>query len=382
MKYISFKLLIICILLPPVLYVFSIQSLERHLQGRYTKEIEDIYTGDTRPLFDGSIQLKKAINNNIDSYLKSKTLISWGVKTSVTVTTKRNTILYPTVFEDEQVLLLQPDPMKVAADNYNIMNEGLVVNVDLKLAHNTIASNAILAFYIFVVGFVLYFYYSKSINKARREEMAKNNEIARLLEMETKQTDSIKDIKRDSVHLTSEVNKLKNKLENEKIKTSLNEDEMIKEIVSLEDKININLKHQKKKQDEIDALKEKINLLEMGRHKEEKQKAKRIDSIQKRFKALYKNISVQKRALSGFIELTDDMKIKGEEIIHQLNEAPDLVPIKRKVFGKKTREKALEVIFAYRGRLYFRKSKENKIEILAIGTKNTQAKELEFLSNL
>ncbi|MBW2201541.1 MAG: hypothetical protein JRF71_12035 [Deltaproteobacteria bacterium] len=382
MKYISFKLLIICILLPPVLYVFSIQSLERHLQGRYTKEIEDIYTGDTRPLFDGSIQLKKAINNNIDSYLKSKTLISWGVKTSVTVTTKRNTILYPTVFEDEQVLLLQPDPMKVAADNYNIMNEGLVVNVDLKLAHNTIASNAILAFYIFVVGFVLYFYYSKSINKARREEMAKNNEIARLLEMETKQTDSIKDIKRDSVHLTSEVNKLKNKLENEKIKTSLNEDEMIKEIVSLEDKININLKHQKKKQDEIDALKEKINLLEMGRHKEEKQKAKRFDSIQKRFKALYKNISVHKRALSGFIELTDDMKIKGEEIIHQLNEAPDLVPIKRKVFGKKNREKALEVIFAYRGRLYFRKSKENKIEILAIGTKNTQAKELEFLSNL
>jgi len=382
MKYISFKLLIICILLPPVLYVFSIQSLERHLQGRYTKEIEDVYTGDTRPLFDGSIQLKEAINNNIDRYLKSKALIPWGVKTSVTVTTKGNTILYPAVFEDEQVLLLQPDPMKVAADNYSIMNEGLVVNIDLKLAHNTIVSNAILTFYIFVVGFVLYFYYSKSINRARREEMEKNNEIVRLLEMEIKRTDSIKDLKQDSLHLTSEVNKLKNKLKNEKIKTSLNEDEMIKEIVSLEDKININLTHQKEKQDEIDALKKKINLLEMGRHKEEKLKTKQIDSIQKRFKALYKNISVNKRAISGFIELNNDIKIKGEEIIHQLNEAPDLVPIKRKVFGKRNREKALEVIFAYRGRLYFRKSKENKIEILAIGTKNTQAKELEFLSNL
>jgi hypothetical protein len=382
MKYISFKLLIICILLPPVLYVFSLQSLERHLKSRYTKEIEDVYAGDTRLLFHGSIQLKEAINNNIDRYLKTKALIPWGVKTSVTVTTKHNTILYPAVLEDEQVLLLQPDPLEVAADNYSIMNEGLLVNVDLKLAHNTIVSNAILAFYIFVVGFVLYFYYSKSINKARREEMEKNNEIARLLEMETKQTDSIKDLKQDSVHLTSEVNKLKNKLENEKIKTSLNEDEMIKEIVSLDDKININLKHQKEKQDEIDALKEKISLLEIGWHKKEKQKTKRIDSVQKRFKALYKNISVNKRAISGFIELNNDMKIKGEEIIHQLNEAPDLVPIKRKVFGEKTREKALEVIFAYRGRLYFRKSKENKIEILAIGTKNTQAKELEFLSNL
>jgi hypothetical protein len=362
--------------------VFSIQSLERYLQSRYKEEIEDVYMGDTRSLFDGSIQLKKAINNNIDRYLKSKALIRWGVKTNVTVTTKANTILYPAVFEDKQVLLLQPDPMKVAADNYSIMNEGLIINVDLKIAHNTIVSNAILAFYIFVVGFVLYFYYSKSINRARREDMAKNNEIVRLLEMETKQTKSINDLKQESLHLTSEVNKLKNLLETEKIKTSQNEDEMIKEILSLDDRININLKLQKEKQDEIDALKEKINLFEMERHKKEKQKTKRIGSVQKRFKALYKNLSVNKKALNGFIELNNDMKIKGEEIIHQLNEAPDLVPIKRKVFGKKTREKAFEVIFAYKGRLYFRKSKENKIEILAIGTKNTQAKELEFLSNL
>jgi hypothetical protein len=72
----------------------------------------------------------------------------------------------------------------------------------------------------------------------------------------------------------------------------------------------------------------------------------------------------------GFIELNDDMKIKGEEIIHQLNEAPDVVPIKRKVFAKNNQEKALELHFVYKGRLYFRTSKENRIEILAIGTKN------------
>jgi hypothetical protein len=46
----------------------------------------------------------------------------------------------------------------------------------------------------------------------------------------------------------------------------------------------------------------------------------------------------------GFIELNDDMKIKGEEIIHQLNEAPDVVPIKRKVFGKNTKKKLLKCI--------------------------------------
>ncbi len=60
LKFLSFKIFILCILLPTIFYIFSIQSIESHLKRRYTKEIEDIYTGDTRPLFDGSMRLKDA----------------------------------------------------------------------------------------------------------------------------------------------------------------------------------------------------------------------------------------------------------------------------------------------------------------------------------
>jgi hypothetical protein len=42
----------------------------------------------------------------------------------------------------------------------------------------------------------------------------------------------------------------------------------------------------------------------------------------------------------------------------------------------------LEVIFAYKGRLYFRNTKDKRVEVLAIGTKNTQARELEYLAKL
>ena len=98
MKFLSFKILILCILLPPILYIFSLQSIESHLNKRYAKEIGDIYTGDTRPLFDGSMRLKDAINNNIDRYLQSKEILSLGIKAKVTVATKQNTILYPAVF--------------------------------------------------------------------------------------------------------------------------------------------------------------------------------------------------------------------------------------------------------------------------------------------
>ena len=58
------------------------------------------------------------------------------------------------------------------------------------------------------------------------------------------------------------------------------------------------------------------------------------------------------------------------------------IVFKRKVFGKKNRETVFENIFAYKGRLYFRNIGDNSIEILAIGTKQTQSKDLAFLDKL
>lgn len=382
MKFLSFKIFILCILFPPILYILSIQSIESHLKRRYAKEIEDIYTGDTRPLFDGSVRLKDAVNKNIDSYLQSKAILSWGVKAEVTVTTKQNTILYPAVFNDEENSILPSTPKQIAADNYSLMNEGLVVNVNLLLEHNTLFSNAILAFYICFSLLILYLYYRTGRKKAKQEDTEKETEISRLLELEKNHTSNLQSLLKVKQKLISEIITIKRKRVDEKIRASKYEDEMIEEIVALEEKFANNIALQKEKQEEIDALKEKIKFFERERRKEGKQKTKVYNTVRKRFKTLYKNISVEKRALNGFLDLTDDMKIKGEEIIHKLNEDPNVVSVKRKVFGKKGRTTVQEVIFAYKGRLYFRKKKDNQIEILTIGTKNTQAKDLEFLDNI
>ena len=382
MKFLSFKILILCILLPPILYIFSLQSIESHLNKRYAKEIGDVYTGDSRPLFDGSVRLQDAINNNIDRYLQNKAILSWGVKAKVTVATKQNTILYPAVFNDEEGSILPSAPIQVATDNYNLMNEGLVVNVDLILEHNTLLSNAILAFYICISVLVLFLYYRTGIKKARREDTEKETKIARLLEFEKNHISRLKDLIKVKQKLISEIIKIKRKLIDERIRASKNEDDLIKEIVALEENINENIALQNEKQEEINALKEKIKLFEKERQKENKQKINNYDTFRKRFKTLYKNISVNKRAIDGFLDLTDDMKIKGEEIIHKLNEDPSFVLVKRKVFGKKGRATVQEVIFAYKGRLYFCKKKDGQIEILTIGTKNTQAKDLEFLDSI
>ena len=43
MKYFPFKILILCILMPPILYIASVQVLEKYLQSRYSDEIEEIF---------------------------------------------------------------------------------------------------------------------------------------------------------------------------------------------------------------------------------------------------------------------------------------------------------------------------------------------------
>ena len=86
--------------------------------------------------------------------------------------------------------------------------------------------------------------------------------------------------------------------------------------------------------------------------------------------------------MEGFLELTEDLKIKAEEVIRQLDLEPDKVIVKRKVFGKKNRKTAFEVIFGYRGRLYYSRNTTPAIEILAIGTKHTQNSDLEFLDRM
>ena len=298
-----------------------------------------------------------------------------GVKVAITVTSKQNTILYPAVVDVKEASLLPNDAMQIASDNYKLMNEGLVVNVDLVLEHNTLLTNIILGFFIFSSILVLSFYYWTGVKKAGQEEMEKNSELFRLKEIEVNHSDNLKALMKDKKNLISEIKKIKKQLKKDTVKARKNEDEMIKEIVALEDKINNKFNMLDERQEEIDALKEKIKLFEKEARKESKQKTKVYNSVRKRLKTLYKNISIDKRAIIGFLDLTEDMKIKSEEIIHKLNENPKIVPIKRKVFSKKGRATVQE-------RLYFRATKTSRIEILTIGTKNTQIKDLEYLDKV
>lgn len=380
MRFLSFKILALCILLPPILYIASALLIERYAHNRYSREIEETYIGDPQPLLQGSLPLKQAISKNIDRYLQSKSLVALGVAVDVAVTTKNGRILYPAAFEPGDEAPLISDPAAVAAENFALMNKEITVDVKTRFEHNRLLSNTILISSILLSLMILFFHYKSAARKAAIEDHEKSLEIDRLKKLEAENIQQLNALARERQSLQSELEVLQGILSDEQKKAERNEDDLIEEIESLEKKLERNIALQNTQQQEISALKEEIELSEKGRPPT--RKARPADTVRKRFRVLYKNLAISDRAISGYMDLNEELKLKAEELIHQLNSDPAAVTVKRKVFGGKGHKTVLEVIFGYKGRLYFRNTKQQQLEILAIGTKNTQARELEFLARL
>jgi len=292
----------------------------------------------------------------------------------VTVGTDNGRIVYPTYSNAGENPIADSDSMRIAAENYRILQEGLNVNVDVTFQHNTLISNLILGGYSFVFLLGLYFYYRTGVRRFMAEEHWQRENIDNLVAMEKSRSQKLFSLTQNREELVCEIKKTRKQLEDTKSKVGKNEDDFIEEIVKLEEKITKNIAFQ-------DELQKKIKSFEQDKRADTPKTGKDRKKIKKKFSVLYKNTIVHDRAISGFMALSDDLQIKSEEIIHQLNYDSQQVLIKRKVFSKKSRVTVLEVLFAYKGRLYFRNIK-GKIEILSIGTKNSQAGDLTFLDNL
>lgn len=382
MRNFPFKALILCVLLPPFVYVFSIQLLEKTIQASYEKGLAEVYTGDTRPLFDGSVRLQDAIRENVAGFIASRKLTHWGVRLSVSVKTTDGDYLYPSAYDGSGSGLDSQDSIAIARENFRLLSEGLVRTVEVEIKHNTLISNLILVSCATLSLLVFMVFYRRGIKMIQQEDLSRQQVIDNLSDERQKSLFQLQRLEDQRKRLSESVERMKTELDRERRKATAAEDEMIDELVTLEGKISENLALQESQLDEIDALKEMIRQYEKNNQAKTRQRLKSAEAIRKRFNALYKNTVIHDRAVEGFVELTDEMKIKAEEVIHQLNDDPKMVQIKRKVFGKKNRETVFEVIFAYKGRLYFRNIDGNRVEVLVVGTKLTQNKDLAFLDKL
>ncbi len=384
MKFFPFKIMCICLLLPPLLYAGSLHIIKSYLDQTYQQKVENIFLGDTESLMDGSVRIQNAITRNIESYLENDFLVRHlGIDPDILVVAGNGTIVYPSYnsgevdFNDDY----NKNPIKIARNNWEIINKGLRADVSIDPGHGTILANLILAFYLSAAMIVFLFFYRRGLKKAKTYEEETGKHIDELLKEEQEYRNIVEELTTERTRLFKDIDDLNKKFSEDRKKARVNEEEMFNEIITLEEKLNSYIELKQDKEDEIQQLRYKVDELE--RRKTGSARRRMYDFMEKRFSILYKHIVMSRKAMTGLIELQDDQQIKAEEIIHQLNEDPEKVSVKRKVFaGKKSRHSVLEVNFAYNGRLYFRHTEEKKMEIVLIGTKKTQNKDMEYLHNL
>lgn len=385
MKYFPFKVVVLCLIIPPVLYVITLAGLRDYLEKEYLLKVENGFIGNSSELLNGTVHIEDRIAKNIQAILKQDALVRMAeLDLEVKVTDGRGKIIYPVYVGTDGLqddALGYYDAQSVADNNFEILNSGLDVNVVLHLDNGSFLANFIFALYFGISVVVFFVFYKKGSKQAEKDRQKKDALIQDLKKDEMRHEKLLDDLNRERSELFKNIKQLDLKYQSEQKKAKVNEDEMFNEIVNLEERLNTYIELKKRRDVEIDQLKSNLEKYE---HRKSGGASKRseFDFTAKRFTALYKRVEMSKRAISGFMNLTEDLQIKAEEIIHLLDRDPGSVVVKRKVFsGKKHKTTCFEVLFAYKGRLYFM-NHPNKTQVVVIGTKHTQTKDMDYLHNI
>ncbi|RJP46036.1 MAG: hypothetical protein C4548_03525 [Desulfobacteraceae bacterium] len=382
MKRLSFNILALCILLPPILYLFSVNLLEQRMTSRCQLQIQNIYLADITDILNGLTRLRDSVREAIDNYLNAHWFILAGGRLDVSVTTRNGAIIYPATYQDDPLNGLPIDPVRLAEENFKTLNDGLDIHVEAVIEPWSFMAIGILLFYLLIFMGWLWIHYRRVAAFARQEELQRQAEIERLQEFKGQGQSRIEALSQERESLLTDYQILQNEIETKKRQAEETEEDLFDEIAAMEEKLAVNLALQEQQHDEIDKLKEQIRELAKTRDAADRQREKEADRLGKRFKVLYKNLEITERALENLADMADDMSLKAEEVMSLLNTDPSLVPVKRKVFSKKGKSNALEITFAYNGRLYFRRNSDGRAEVLTVGTKNTQTRDLAYLDSL
>ncbi len=386
MKRFPFSMLFACVFFPPICYLLTVKALEAYFDNQERSNLNNILIKDYEAVIEGRYPIREEITRNIHEYMSRDLKRKLGVMTYVMVKTRDDHILYPTHLQRnipasssaEHLAVSSLDTLdyvEVAAENFKVLNEGLVLTMDLRIEHNTWLSNSILIFYIFVSVFLFRRLVRKHIIHAERLEEAQQSNI-RALSEQLKTTK----LELEAIAVReAEYRNLISALKEEKRELSRDVDGLLEEMEQLENGLESEKKRKQQMESEVLQLEDQLDRLR-ERPPKGKSNKKRTETTAKRFRSLYKNIAFTKRSTDGFRLLPEELQIKAEEVIHRLNDDVSTVPIKRKVFGKGGKMNVLEAEFSYSGRIYFQRESQAKIKILAIGTKNTQEEDLAYVA--
>jgi len=393
----SFRVLYLAFFAFVMLDYFSVRAAELVLRRRFRSVVAEAIRVDPT---QGAIYAQ--IQRRIDEDVRSSAWVRvWGLRVSVIVMAADG--VTPLYLGGHAI---PPPPTADAAAALREAQRLLpaTADVSVSLPQDSLLANGLLVVYAAVLLAGM-FRYNRALARGEAERLAAaiaardataeraagiENELGairtRLAEVEPieeGQAEAIEALQRERASLQEKLAEL-GRRESALRKVAARSSDLENERRSLEEMLEEALRDVGRRDDEIRALQSRLEGAARtapppaggGRVRES-------DQLGKRLRTLYKNLEIDDRAIDDLVALRDtDMKLKAEEALKRLSDEPDTAAVRRKVGGLPPHLSIFELGFAGKGRIYYTRGEVRRFRVLAVGAKNSQKADLEYLSRL
>jgi hypothetical protein len=390
----SFGVLYVGIFLFLIAYLYSVRVSEHMLSGYFQRraaEAVDVGQLDQPIVTQIQMGIRAAIDESV--------WVRWGGVRVTTLVLGSDGLTW--LYVDGRVLP-QPEglgPTDVLREAVNLLPATADVNVTVP--HNSLLANSILVLYAAVLLQGLYLHYRITTRReaqqlalarlARDETAARAARIEAELDVTRQRLGEIEPVEREHSEeirtLQAEREGLRAKLqalaarEEELRSGAARAVELSQEMRALEDLLDEAGADLASKEEEINRLGKNLKRVEKTRPTGGRSRSN--ERLSRRLRTLYKSLEIDERAVTDLVALRDEtMQLKAEEQIKRLCEEADNVSVRRKVGGLPEHLTIFELGFAGKGRIYYTKGRQGRFRILAVGAKNTQDADLEYLRRL
>jgi hypothetical protein len=386
----SFRITYFAIAAFVLLYVFSVKGGEQLLSRSFAARIAAATQVDPT-----AGPAAEQIQGRVDAVLRGSPWIRYGgVRVTAIVLGADGQPIYaggrriPTPMPDDPVR----EGQRILPATADVM---------VSVPHNSLLANAVLVTYAALLIQTLFLYDRRRQRQeddrlgaavaAREETAARAARIeAELARLATEMDDRIEaEVSEEMSSLRSERALLEDKLaaltrregELRAQATGLQE-ALSSERAGLEEMLDEALADLSRKDDELRGLQEKLKGAEKAKPVAAP-RARDVDLLAQRLRTLYKNLEFDDHAISDLIRLGDEsMKLRAEEEIKRLSDDVETAAVRRKVGGLPSHLTIFELGFAGKGRIYYTLGRQRRFRVLAVGAKNSQKGDLEYLSRL
>lgn len=365
-------------------YVFTVEALEEVLRDHFTEVTAEAVKVD--PAL-GSVQ--DQIRERITQRIAGSPWVRYGqvrVRPLVLAADGRTALYAGIPIPSPPMSTTPPDTLLPAS-----------VNVDVSLPHNALLANAVLIFYAGLLVTTLAIYTRRlaaweerdlqELTAARNALAERTAEIegelgsvrTRLDEIEPEHelyAEEIDTLAAERSQLLSRLEQVEDRERQLRAQTSSTR-ELADERRALEELLEEASADLSAKESEIEDLRSQVRRSTKGRP------ARETELLERRFRTLYKQLEVDAHAIDDLIALRDEsVKLRAEESMKRLSEEPEQTMVRRKVGGLPPHLSIFELGFAGKGRIYYTKGKARRVRVLAIGAKNSQKADLDYLAGL